>query len=166
MSNLAKLFHLVAVVHFYYGIYFWDTLWPAESKFRRYEYGGKLVYLTFINCKFFPTLMPLIFIFVTTRSIIIVFHVLSFLVVFQAFYFTIALFNDFIGSNKVLLKDQPLIRKIRDYCFAAFGFPLAMDVGGLFWLLYAIDRELVFPIGFFCHNNSLSILFISLNFFI
>lgn len=27
------------------------------------------------------------------------------------------------------------------------AFPLAYDVGGLFWLLYAIDRELVFPKG-------------------
>lgn len=39
--------------------------------------------------------------------------------------------------------DRPLIRKIRDYIFGTFAFPLAFDVGGLFWLLYAIDRELV-----------------------
>lgn len=49
MTTLIKLFHLAAVGHFCYGIYVWDSLWPHESKFRKYEYGGKMVYLTFIN---------------------------------------------------------------------------------------------------------------------
>lgn len=62
-------------------------------------------------------------------------------------YFVIALLNDFIGSNEVLTtKDRPLIRKIRDYVYGTLAFPLAFDVGVMFWLLYAIDRELVFPI--------------------
>lgn len=41
-----------------------------------------------------------------------------------------------------------MIRKIRDYIFGTFAFPLAFDVGGMFWLLYAIDRELVLPKSF------------------
>lgn len=115
--TIAKLFHIVAVAHFYYGIYAWDQLWPHESKFRKYDYGGKFVYLTFLN-------------FIT-----------------QAAYFTLALLNDFVGSNKATLGDRPLIRRIRDYIFGSIAFPLAFDVGGMFWLLYAIDRELVYPKG-------------------
>lgn len=53
--------------------------------------------------------------------------------------------NDFLGSNESAIKDRPLIRKIRDYVFGTFAFPLAFDVGGMFWLLFAIDRELVLP---------------------
>lgn len=61
----------------------------------------------------------------------------------QAVYFTLALVNDFAGSNAATTGDRPFIRKIRDYVFGSLAFPLAFDVGGLFWVLYAIDRELV-----------------------
>lgn len=60
-------------------------------------------------------------------------------------YFTVALLNDFFGSNETNLSKRPILRKIRDYIFAVFGFPLSVDVSGMFWLLYAIDRELVLP---------------------
>lgn len=40
-----------------------------------------------------------------------------------------------------------MIRRVRDYIFGTFAFPLAFDVGIMFWLLYSIDRELVFPKG-------------------
>lgn len=60
-------------------------------------------------------------------------------------YFTVALLNDFFGSNETNLSRRPLLRKIRDYLFAVFGFPLSVDVSGMFWLLYSIDREMVLP---------------------
>lgn len=63
----------------------------------------------------------------------------------HAFYFTLSLINDFIGSTKVTIHNRPLITRLRDYCFASFAFPLTVDVAGMFWLLYKIDRELVFP---------------------
>lgn len=53
--------------------------------------------------------------------------------------------NDFIGSNEVAPKKLPLIRKVKDLMFAAFAFPVALNVGITFWTLYGIDRELVFP---------------------
>lgn len=72
------------------------------------------------------------------------FSILLFSFLIQTVYFSIALLNDFVGSNDVLTtKDRSLIRKIRDYVYGTFAFPLAFDVGGMFWLLYAIDRELV-----------------------
>ncbi|CRL01466.1 CLUMA_CG014278, isoform B [Clunio marinus] len=116
MSTSATLFHLVAVVHFYFGIYYDITyVTEPEVKFRKYEFGGRLVYLT----------------------------ILSFII--HGIYFTIALLNDLIGSNEPTARDQPLIRRVRDYIFTAFSFPLAFDVGGMFWLLYGIDRKLVLP---------------------
>lgn len=65
--------------------------------------------------------------------------------ILQAVYYVIALLNDLIGSNESALKDRPAIRKLRDYLFGSVVFPLVFDVGGMFWLLYAIDRELVLP---------------------
>ncbi|XP_063229096.1 androgen-induced gene 1 protein-like [Bacillus rossius redtenbacheri] len=63
----------------------------------------------------------------------------------QALYFGIALLNDLAGSNEKSLKKLPLLRRVRDYVYAAVAFPLAMFVGTTFWSLMAIDRELVFP---------------------
>jgi FAR-17a/AIG1-like protein len=57
----------------------------------------------------------------------------------------IALLNDLIGTNDVLLSKAPKIRKLKDYFFATFAFPVAFNVGITFWSLFAIDRELVFP---------------------
>lgn len=37
------------------------------------------------------------------------------------------------------------MRKIKDYFFASFAFPLAFDVAILFWSLFLIDRQTVFP---------------------
>jgi hypothetical protein len=69
-------------------------------------------------------------------------HVLQ---IIQAVYFFIALLNDLFGSNDVLLSSVPKIRKLKDYFFSAFAFPVAFNVGISFWGIYAVDRELVFP---------------------
>lgn len=65
--------------------------------------------------------------------------------VIQALYFTISSINDFYGSNEVGLVDRPLIRRLKDYVFATFAFPLGIHVAGLFWTIYAFDRQLVMP---------------------
>lgn len=53
--------------------------------------------------------------------------------------------NDFVGSNEIQAKHLPVIRKLKDYFFATLAFPLAFNVGGMFWLLMTIDRDLVMP---------------------
>lgn len=63
----------------------------------------------------------------------------------QCIYYTIALLNDFVGTNEVDPKSRPLIRKIRDYLFATFAYPFSMNVGILFHVLMIIDRNLVMP---------------------
>lgn len=57
----------------------------------------------------------------------------------------IALANEYIGSSKPSPSKLPLIRRVRDFIFATFAFPLAANVTVVFWLLHSIDRELVFP---------------------
>lgn len=65
--------------------------------------------------------------------------------IIHACYHIIALANDFIGTNEINPETTPIITRIRDYIFAAFALPLGMNVTFLFWALYSIDRELVFP---------------------
>lgn len=61
-------------------------------------------------------------------------------------YFTISLINDLIGTNAVAPFGRlPLVRRLKDFLFAAFALPLAFMVGVLFWGLWFIDRELVLP---------------------
>lgn len=48
--------------------------------------------------------------------------------ILQSSYFFIALINDFIGSNEVLMKDRPIIRRIKDYCFAGNFFKKIGDL--------------------------------------
>lgn len=38
-----------------------------------------------------------------------------------------------------------MIRKIKDYIFTTFAFPLAFDVAAMFWSLFLFDRNLVAP---------------------
>lgn len=117
VKNFAfKIFHLFAALHFLYAIYYdWVYVLPEEIILREYSFGGKLVYLTVLD------------------------------VFLQAFYFSVAFVNDCVGSNETDIKDRPLIRKIKDYFFSAFAFPLALDVALLFWSMYTIDRRSVFP---------------------
>ncbi|XP_011304581.1 androgen-dependent TFPI-regulating protein-like isoform X2 [Fopius arisanus] len=66
-------------------------------------------------------------------------------VIAQTVFFFLCILNDLYGSNKVIPKRTPALRRIKDYFHAAFGFPLAMFVGVVFWSLMFVDRELVLP---------------------
>lgn len=50
MLAVIKIFHLLAISHFVFGIYYDLTyVLPHELKLRGYDYGSKFVYLTFLN---------------------------------------------------------------------------------------------------------------------
>lgn len=66
----------------------------------------------------------------------------------QALYFTLCVLNDLIGTNEHYPKRPSAIRKFKDYIFATFAFPLAMNVAISFWAIYAVDRELILPKSF------------------
>lgn len=65
--------------------------------------------------------------------------------ILQSLYFSLAFLNDCFGSNESSIKAYPCLRRIKDFVFGAFAFPLALDVAILFWSLYAFDRRTVFP---------------------
>lgn len=115
-SCLVKCFHFFAAVQFFYGLYYEVVhVLPEELKLRKFSFGGKLIYLTFLDA------------------------------MFHCAFHTLALINDFIGTNEAKTENSPLVRRARDYVFATFAWPLGMTVFVLFWSLFAIDRELVFP---------------------
>ena len=53
----------------------------------------------------------------------------------QFIFFTIALLSNVIKS----------LRGVRDLVFASAAFPIGMFVGIIFWSIWAVDRELIFP---------------------
>jgi len=114
---LVTLMHLTAAVKFCYAIYY-DYMFvqfPTSDTNMHQPFGGKFKYLTFLDA------------------------------IIQAVYYIISLINDFVGTNEILPKQVPFIRKVKDYLLASLAFPVALNVGVTFWTLYAIDRELVFP---------------------
>jgi len=65
--------------------------------------------------------------------------------VLQLIYFSISFLNNFFGSNALDRDNSTTLQKIRDFIFATLGFPIGQFVGIVFWTLFYIDRELVFP---------------------
>ena len=53
----------------------------------------------------------------------------------QFIFFTIALLSNFVKQ----------LRPARDLIFASAAFPIGMFVGIIFWSIWAVDRELIFP---------------------
>ena len=53
----------------------------------------------------------------------------------QLIFFIIAFLANFVKS----------LRGVRDLLFASAAFPIGMFVGVMFWSLWAVDRELIFP---------------------
>jgi hypothetical protein len=55
-----------------------------------------------------------------------------------------AFINDFIESKDTHTSSyRSLFSRTKNYIFASLTFPLAFNVGGIFWLLFIIDRDLV-----------------------
>ncbi|XP_043274500.1 androgen-induced gene 1 protein-like isoform X2 [Venturia canescens] len=116
-KSLLLVIHAVTFVTFSFAVYydFYYTVVPGDVTKMHKAYGGKFKFLTFWDA------------------------------IIQAIFFLICVVNDLYGTNKVAPKSVPLIRKIKDYFHATYGFPLAMFVGVTFWSLMFVDRELVLP---------------------
>ncbi|XP_038051419.1 androgen-induced gene 1 protein-like isoform X4 [Patiria miniata] len=72
-------------------------------------------------------------------------YLTSWCAVFQLTYFFICCVSDLVASSGA---HSPLTRKIaafRDWFLAAVAFPIGTLVVTVFWGLWAIDRELIFP---------------------
>lgn len=66
----------------------------------------------------------------------------------QAAFFTLSFIDDLIGKNGGYLRQMLYLRKVRDYLFASMAFPLGIFVSTMFWFLYAINRQLIYPMCF------------------
>ena len=60
----------------------------------------------------------------------------------QLIYFSIGLCNELYRS---ISTKSSRLQKLRDYLFSTVSFPLGVWVTTMFWSLYAVDRNLIFP---------------------
>jgi len=73
------------------------------------------------------------------------FRFLTFLnILFQTMYYCLSSMIDML-ANLLSKKHSTNLHKIRDFFFASIAFPYAMIVVSLFWSVYSVDRELIYP---------------------
>lgn len=65
---------------------------------------------------------------------------------FQLIYFAVALANNFAGSEANIKSKSSKLQKVRDYLFSTTAFPMAVFVSSTFWLIFAYNRDLIFPL--------------------
>ena len=63
----------------------------------------------------------------------------------QLVYFGLALVNDVFGSETRPNEACSRLQKCRDFLFSTLAFPIGIFVPIIFWVLFNIDRKLVFP---------------------
>lgn len=114
------LIHLAGIINFVYGIYIqgWVINIPPSVSKHRNSFGGPWKYLTFINLWI------------------------------QLAYFVVAIANDFIGTKSTRPGAMGKLQRLRDGLFATLAFPIGLFVGIMFWALFLVNRELIFPIRF------------------
>ena len=114
---LHLIVHLASIVNFAYAIY-WELCIlddPRSKPGSPRAFGGQWKYLTFLNLWL------------------------------QLFYFCISFLNSIFGSHSTEAKSATTLQKIRDFLFSTLAFPIGQFVGIIFWGLFYINRELVFP---------------------
>jgi len=120
MANAVQLiFHIIATSNFAFGIYYdvWVLEVPEHFVRSTNQFAGQWKYLTFWN------------------------------MVLQLIYFAHCLLNDFYGTSSLVKRERAYLQKVRDFMFGSLAFPLAWFVSITFWGLWAIDRELIFPVA-------------------
>ena len=53
--------------------------------------------------------------------------------------------NDLTGRRRRDTSSPGLLRRLEDGLYASLAFPIGVFVGVVFWTLFAIDREVVYP---------------------
>ena len=124
-SFLRMLFYVANIVQFLYVIYFrWDLKLPGL----RYQPFGE-------DHPFASKFLP----FLTYWNVLL-----------QILYFSVCLCNEVFGSE-VQPKDKEspsALQKIRDFLFSTLAFPVGIFVTISFWLIYGVDRNLIWPMFF------------------
>ncbi|XP_047491213.1 androgen-induced gene 1 protein-like isoform X1 [Penaeus chinensis] len=119
MNVKSSLLHLLVFCTYGYGIYHNVTkLRPPSSPaldFAYRQFGGRLKFLTFLNA------------------------------LLQCGFFGLCVLNDFVGSESPIYARRSLLQRLRDWLFTSLVLPMGVFVSCIFWALYAVDRELIFP---------------------
>ena len=63
----------------------------------------------------------------------------------QLVYFCLAFLNDVFGTEYKAKQDASYFQKLRDFLFATLAFPIGTFVSIIFWVLFNLDRDLVYP---------------------
>lgn len=129
-SSVIKLFHLAALSHFTYALYYnFVYIAPLEMKLRGFEFGGPLVYLTILT-----SVRRLKF---KQKNFLINRLIGDFFKVIQVIFYATALLSDVAPAAG--------LTRLKDYIFATLALPLALETSLMYWALVKIDRELAFP---------------------
>ena len=117
-KGLIILFHLVVIINYILFLIYSKSVEPILAKLwpERAAFGGSLKYLTRWN------------------------------VWLQLMYFVVAFINDIFGSESKTKEHSSGIQKIRDFVFASVAFPTGLFVTALFWSIYFVDRNLIWPV--------------------
>ncbi|XP_069996468.1 androgen-induced gene 1 protein isoform X4 [Penaeus vannamei] len=116
MEILQTLLHSAVFGGYVYGLYY-DVKPPQGSEYESafWAMGGRFKYLTFLDA------------------------------LLQCGFFGLCVLNDFIGSESPVYARRSLLQRLRDWLFTTLVLPMGVFVSCIFWALYAVDRELIFP---------------------
>lgn len=122
MGAVPNAYHVLTLFVYAFGLYFdhYKVNIPAgtaQYRFTHQSIGGRWKYLTYIN------------------------------LVLQCGYFGLCVLNDLLGSETVVANKRSLLQKIRDFVLTTLVVPLGVFIPLIFWGLYAVDRELIFPVS-------------------
>ncbi|GAB6019918.1 hypothetical protein CHUAL_001449 [Chamberlinius hualienensis] len=117
---LRETFHVLMASIFAFAIYYdlYQLRIPDVMRIRHEKSAGRWKYLTFWN------------------------------LISQAVFFSLSFVNDILIRGSTNKPSHKNLQGFLDAMFASVGFPVAIFVGGCFWLLMTIDRELVLPTMF------------------
>ena len=110
-------FHIVVILNYVLFLWYKDSIKDKLNELYpdRAEFGGSWKYLTHWN------------------------------VALQLIYFCLALLNDLFGTESRTKEEASHFQKLRDFLFSTLAFPIGIFVPIIFWILFKLDRDLVFP---------------------
>ncbi|XP_050692961.1 androgen-induced gene 1 protein-like isoform X2 [Eriocheir sinensis] len=122
MDVVQKGFHAVTFLVYSYGLYsdhYKVAIPPTSTSYLMtfHVIGGRWKYLTYIT------------------------------LVLQCVFFGLCALNDFLGSETLIHNKRSFLQKLRDVLLPTVVLPLGVFVPLIFWGLYAVDRELIFPVS-------------------
>ena len=111
------LFHIVVILNYVVFLWYKDSIKDRMNELYpdREEFGGSWKFLTHWN------------------------------IALQLIYFCLALLNDLFGTECRTKEQASHLQRSRDFLFSTLAFPIGIFVPIIFWILFHLNRDLVFP---------------------